>query len=312
MGDEPWFIDRISLALESKVVPEESKDFNQMVLYGADTSAEQVVLTARRYPMMSEKQLVLVREAQMLSHVDELIHYVKKPLETTVLVICYKNKTLDKRKALYKELQKNAIIFESQKIPEYKLANFIELYCKSLRVTIDRKSAEMLADFLGNDLSKLTNEIEKLTLLMKDQRVITPELIEKNIGISKDYNNFELLNAIAIRDIKRVFQIADYFASNPKNNPIQPTLSILFDFFSNLQICQFSRDRSPNVLMRLLDFNQPYRLKNYNEALKRYSPIKTFQFIHKIRMTDAASKGVNSVTLPNGELLRELLSFLFL
>ena len=238
MGDEPYFIDQSTELLIEKVLPEEEKDFNQTILYGMETNVANVITLARGFPMMSDYQLVVVKEAQGLSKIEELELYVKNPLKSTVLVINYKNGTIDKRKKLYAECSKQGIVFESAKIPEYKIPAFINSFIQSKGLAIDGKSAQMLTDYLGNDLSKLTNEIDKLLIAIPaGQKQITADLIEQNIGISKDFNNFELLKAVIEKNVFKVNQIADYFEKNPKNNPYIMTLGVLFNFFSNLMIC---------------------------------------------------------------------------
>ncbi|MFG5856765.1 DNA polymerase III subunit delta, partial [Dysgonomonas sp. Shenzhen-Wh21] len=235
MGDEPYYIDELTNMLTETVLPEEERDFNQSILYGMETNVTAVITMARSYPMMSDHQLIVIKEAQNLSKIEELEVYVKNPLKSTILVLNYKGGSLDKRKKLYAEIDKMGAIFESKKIPEYKIPAFITSYILSKGLSIDQKSAQMLSDYLGNDLSKLTNEIAKLLIAIPPgQMRITADLIEENIGISKDFNNFELLNAIINKNIFKVNQIADYFEKNPKNNPMIMTMSVLFNFFSNL------------------------------------------------------------------------------
>ncbi len=308
MGDEPYYIDELTSLLIDTVLPEEERDFNQTILYGMETDVKSVITLARSFPMMSDYQLVVIKEAQNLSKIEELEVYAKNPLHTTILILNYKNGTLDKRKKLYAEIEKNGAVFESKKIPEYKIPGFISSYVQTKGLGIDQKSAQMLSDYLGNDLSKLTNEIAKLLIAMPpDQKRITAELIEENIGISKDFNNFELLKAIVEKDIFKINQIADYFDKNPKNNPLVMTMSVLFNFFSNLMVCYWAKNKTEQGIAGELGFRNPYQAKDYIQALKNYNAFKSMEIISLLRTYDAKSKGVGNVSASDGELLKELL-----
>lgn len=308
MGDEPYYIDELTNMLTETVLPEEERDFNQSILYGMETNVTAVITMARSYPMMSDHQLIVIKEAQNLSKIEELEVYVKNPLRSTILVLNYKGGSLDKRKKLYAEIDKMGAIFESKKIPEYKIPAFITSYILSKGLSIDQKSAQMLSDYLGNDLSKLTNEIAKLLIAIPPGQIrITADLIEENIGISKDFNNFELLNAIINRNIFKVNQIADYFEKNPKNNPMIMTMSVLFNFFSNLMICYWAKNKTEQGLATELGLRNPYQAKDYVIALKNYNAFKCMEIIGLLRIYDAKSKGVDNNSAPDGELLKELL-----
>ncbi len=308
MGDEPYYIDELTEMLTSSVLPEEERDFNQNILYGMETDVRTVITLARSYPMMSDYQLIVIKEAQNLSKIEELEVYVKNPLNTTILVLNYKNGSLDKRKKLYAEIDKQGVIMESKKIPDYKIPAFISSYIQSKNLSIDQKSAQMLSDYLGNDLSKITNEVAKLLIAIPpNQRQITADLIEENIGISKDFNNFELLNAIINKNIFKVNQIADYFEKNPKNNPMIMTMSILFNFFSNLMICYWAKNKTEQGIATELGFRNPYQAKDYVVALKNYNAFKCMEIISLLRTYDAKSKGVDNTSTRDGELLKELL-----
>lgn len=308
MGDEPYYIDELTDMLTETVLPEEERDFNQSILYGMETNVTAVITMARSYPMMSDHQLIVIKEAQNLSKIEELEVYVKNPLKSTILVLNYKGGSLDKRKKLYAEIDKMGAIFESKKIPEYKIPAFITSYVLSKGLSIDQKSAQMLSDYLGNDLSKLTNEIAKLLIAIPPgQMRITADLIEENIGISKDFNNFELLNAIINKNIFKVNQIADYFEKNPKNNPMIMTMSVLFNFFSNLMICYWAKNKTEQGLATELGLRNPYQAKDYVIALKNYNAFKCMEIIGLLRIYDAKSKGVDNNSAPDGELLKELL-----
>lgn len=308
MGDEPYYIDEITTTLINTVLPETEKDFNQTILYGQETDVPTVITLARSFPMMSDYQLIVVKEAQGLKKIDELELYARNPSLSTVLVLNYKNGTLDKRKKLYAAVEKNGVIFESKKIPDYKMPAFITSFISSKGLGIDQKSAQMLTDYLGNDLSKVVNEVEKLLLsLSPAEKRITADLIEQNIGISKDFNNYELLKAVVEKNILKANQIADYFEKNPKNNPFIMTLSVLFNFFSNLMVCYWAKDKSENGIAAELGFRNSYQARDYVTALKNYNAFKSMEIISLLRTYDAKSKGVNNPSTPDGELLRELL-----
>lgn len=308
MGDEPYYIDEITNLLVQTVLPEEEKDFNQSIRYGMETDVATVITMARSFPMMSDYQLIVIKEAQNLSKIEELEHYVRNPLKSTVLVLNFKNGTLDKRKKLYAEIDKHGVVFESKKIPEYKIPAFISSYFQAKGLAIDAKSAQMLSDYLGNDLSKLTNEIAKLLIaLPAGQKQITPNLIEENIGISKDYNNFELLKAVIEKNTFKVNQIADYFEKNPKNNPLIVTLIVLFNFYSNLMICYWAKNKTDQGIAAELGFRNPYQAKDYVTALRNYNAFKCMEILSLLRTYDAKCKGVDNVSTPDGELLKELL-----
>lgn len=308
MGEESYYIDELTDLLVNTVLPEEERDFNQQVMYGRDTDVTNLITLARGFPMMSEYQLIVVKEAQDMSKIDDLSIYVQNPLSSTILVLNYKNGNYDKRKKLWAEINKNGVIFESAKVPEYKMAAFIGSYIQSKGLSIDAKSAQMLADYLGNDLKKFANEVDKLIIAMPQGcKQVTAELIEQNIGISKDYNNFELLKAIIQRDILKINQIADYFERNPKNNPMILTLTVLFNYFSNLMICYWAKDKSEQGLASELGLRSSFQAKDYALGVRNYNAFKCMEIISLLRAYDAKGKGVGNVSTPDGELLKELL-----
>ena len=309
MGEEPFFIDQITDLLIEHVLDESERDFNQSILYGADTNVAAIFNAARRFPMMAERQLVVVREAQLIRDIETLANYVKNPLRSTVLVVNYKYKTLDRRTTLAMTCDKIGVLFESRKIPDYRLPAFITSLLKERATGIDTKSAQMLADFLGNDLNHLCKELDKLAILLPatGTKRITPELIEQNIGISKEYNNFELQKAIITKDVLKANQIIQYFEKNPKNNPIQVTLSVLFNYFSNLLICYYTSDRSENSLMAALGVRSSFQLKDYLLGMKNYSAMKVFSLISDIRTADARSKGIDNTSQTYADIMKELL-----
>lgn len=307
MGEEPYFIDQISDYIIENVLTDEEKEFNLTVLYGMDTNISTVINAAKRYPVMSKYQVVVVKEAQSLKNMDELSYYLQKPLESTILVICHKHGTLDRRKRTTAEIEKHGILFSSNKIKEAGLPAFISVYIKQKGFEIGSKAVAMLADFVGTDLSRLTGEMDKLTItLPTGQTLITPELIEKNIGISKDYNNFELRDALINKNILKANQIIKYFKENPKTNPIQMTLPLLFSFFSNLMLTYYSPDKSEHGIANMLGLRTPWQAKDYVIAMKKYSGVKVMQIIGDIRYADARTKGVGGNSLPDGEILKEL------
>lgn len=307
MGEEPYYIDRISDCLIDTVLSETEKDFNLDILYGADVDINTIINTARRYPMMSEYRLMVVKEAQVVKGMENLCIYLQNPLSSTILVICHKNGTLDRRKKLAGEVAKKGVLFESKKLKDSQLPQFINSYMMQKGLNMDPKATEMMADFVGTDLNRMTGELDKLIITQpQGQTRVTPEQIEKNIGISKDYNNIELRNAILQKDILKANRIIKYFKDNPKNNPIQLTLAYLFSFFSNLMLAYYAPDKSENGVAAFLGFKSPWQAKDYVTAMKRFSGKKTMQIIHDIRYTDAKSKGVNNPSVDSADLLKEL------
>lgn len=308
MGDEPYYIDLISDFIATHVLTDTEKEFNQTILYGADVDIATVVNTAKRYPMMSKYQVVIVKEAQAIRNIEELSYYLQKPLESTILVICHKHGTLDRRKKLAAEVERNGILFEAKKMKEAQLPLFVASFMKQKRIDVEPKAAAMLAEFIGNDLSRLTGELEKLVItLPANQKRITPDQVEKNIGISKDYNNFELRSALVEKDVLKANRIIKYFEENPKTNPIQMTLSLLFGFFSNLMLAYYVPEKSEQGIAAMLGLKTPWQAREYMSAMRRYNGVKTMQIIGDIRYADAKSKGVNNPSMTDGDILRELI-----
>lgn len=311
MGEESYYIDLISDYISNNILTETEKEFNFSVVYGADVDVATVINAAKRYPMMSEYQIVIVKEAQAIKNIDELSYYLQKPQSSTILVICHKHGTLDRRKKIAVEIEKKGILFESKKIKDTMLPGFITSYLKKKGIDIEQKSSAMIADFVGTDLSRLTGELEKLSItLPTGQTRITPDLIEKNIGISKDYNNFELRNALIEKDILKANKIIKYFAENPKTNPIQVTLSLLFNFYANLMLAYYAPEKSEQAIASQLGLKTTWQSKDYITCMKKYSGVKVMQIIGEIRNCDAKSKGIGNSTLNDGELLRELVYFI--
>lgn len=307
MGEEDYYIDRISDYLVNHALTETEKEFNLTVLYGADTDIATVINAAKRYPMMSKYQVVVVKEAQHLRNIEELTYYLQKPLASTILVFCYKHGALDRRKKITAEIEEAGVLFESKKLKEAQLPGFISSYLKRKQVEIEPKASEMMAEFVGADLNRMAGELEKLIItLPAGQKRITPELIERNIGISKDYNNFELRNALIAKDVLKANQIVKYFEENPKNNPLQVTLAVLFNFFANLMLAYYAPEKTDQGIAAQLGLRSPWQSKDYMIAMQKYSGVKVMQIIGAIRECDAKSKGIGNPSTPDGELLRSL------
>lgn len=307
MGEEPYFIDQIAHYIEANVLQEEEKGFNQMVLYGRDVSIDEIVGNAKRFPMMAEKQVVIVKEAQELSRtIEQLTAYAENPQPSTVLVVCYKYKKLDKRKKLHKAVAKTGVIFESKPLYENQVAAWIKNSLSQRGYQIAPKASQMLVEFLGTDLGKIDNELQKLQLICPQGTNITPEIIEENIGISKDFNNFELRKAVGMRDDLKAHRIINYFSQNPKDNPMVVTVSLLFSFFSQIQQYHALGDKSKSNVAKVLKVN-PYFVSDYSTAAANYSMKKVSRAISYLRDADVKSKGVGAANVPQGDLLKELL-----
>ena len=307
MGEEPYYIDKISDFIAENILAEEERGFNQIVMYGRDTTIDEIASNARRYPMMAERQVLIVKEAQDLSRsIESLSAYADNPQPTTVLVMCYKYKKIDKRKKLYKSINQSGLIFESKRLYENQVAPWIQQTLKSRGYSITPKAAQMLVEFLGMDLGKIDNELEKLQLIISKETQITPELIEENIGISKDFNNFELRKAIGERDVLKVHRIINYFAQNPKDNPLVVTISLLFSLFSQILQYHGLPDKSKGNVAKQLKVS-PFFVSDYVLAARNY-PMKTAsRAIDLLHDTDAKSKGVGAANISQGDLLKELL-----
>ncbi|MEO8934665.1 MAG: DNA polymerase III subunit delta [Xanthomarina sp.] len=307
MGEEPYYIDNISKYIETNVLSEEEKGFNQMVLYGRDVNIDDIVGQAKRYPMMAEHQVVIVKEAQDLSRtIENLLAYVENPQPTTILVFNYKYKTIDKRKKLYKALKKSGVVFESKKLYENQVGDWIKRVLSGHNYTISPKAAMMLTEFLGTDLSKIANELDKLKIVLPEGTQITPEHIEQNIGISKDYNNFELQNALGAKNFLKVNQIVKYFGENPKDNPMVVTVAILYSYFSKLLYLHGLSDKSPRNVASALKVN-PYFANDYITGAKNYPMRKVSATIAILREFDVKGKGVGANAVSQGDLLKEMM-----
>ncbi len=311
MGEEAYYIDKISDYIEDNILDESEKGFNQMVLYGRDVSIEDIVSNAKRYPMMAERQVVIVKEAQDLSRtIEKLADYANNPQPTTVLVVNYKYKKIDKRKALYKAIQKVGVIYESKKLYDNQVPDWIRRVLSGQGYAITPKAAQMLVEFLGTDLSKIENELNKLKIVLPKGTQITPEAIEKNIGISKDFNNFELRKAVGERNVQKAFKIVKYFGDNPKDNPMVVTVSLLFNFFSQLLQLHGLSDKSPRNVASVLRVN-PYFVNEYLNASRNYPMKKVSHVIATLREFDVKGKGVGANATPQADLLKEMLVKIF-
>lgn len=306
-GDEPYYIDKITDFISKNILSPEEQSFNQTLLYGKEVDAAAVINTAKRYPMMSNQQVVIVREAQEIKNFEDLIYYIEKPLTSTILVINFKYKSLDKRKKIFKALREHAVIFESKKLYDDKIPAWIASLLKEKGYQIEPKAAILLTEFLGNDLSKIANELEKLVLTLPEgMKIITPDHIEKNIGISKEYNNFELQNALVSRDPLKANRIIRYFAENQKNHHISQTITHLYFFYSKVLLYHGLKDKSRQKVAASLKVH-PFFIAEYEKAARVYNIRKTARIISWLREYDLKSKGYGNSGTGAGDLLKELI-----
>ena len=313
MGDESYYIDKISNWIAENVLQPEERDFNQTVLFGSDVTASQIVDAAKRYPMMSEYQVLIVKEAQNIKNTEPLEKYFKAPMPSTILVMCHKNGFVDGRKKEYvKAIQQAGVLFESRKLRERDLPAFIEGYLQAKNVTIDPKSTQLIADSIGADLSRLVGELDKVLLsLPQEDRRVTPQVVEDQIGVSKDFNGYELRDAIVNRNIFKANQIVKYFDENPKAGSIYSFLPLLFNYFQNLMLAHYCPQKnSQDRVAKWLDLGKEWLAKEYMTGMKHYSAMKVMQILSKIREIDAKSKGLDNPNTPPGELMRELIFFI--
>lgn len=307
MGEESYFIDVISDYIQNNVLDDSEKEFDQTILYGKDVDISTVINAAKRYPMIGAYQVLIVKEAQMIKDWDNIIHYLSKPLKSTILVFCYKYGTPDKRKKWVLEMAKTGIVYESAKLRDYEIGTWIAKYTRGKNVGIEEKAIEMLAEYLGTDLNKLVNELEKLILTKPGGSLrITPDLVEKNIGISKDFNVFELQSALINRDVVKANRIIRYFADNKKANPLVVVLTQLFNFFTNLMLYHYLPDKSQGAVASELKIN-PYFVKDYQKAAQAFNAWKTMNIISLIRETDARYKGIDNPSASEGDIMKELI-----
>lgn len=307
-GEEPLFIDKLSELFTTSLIPEAERELNQMILYGAEVDVRNIAVEAMRFPMIGDRLLVLVREAHQVRELDKLAPYLEGLPESTTLVLCYKKK-VDKRKALYKMIDQVGMIYESQRLYDSKVPDFIVKSFAVESLSIDPRSAYMMSEHTGNDLEKILLEVKKVAIALgRTTRVVTPEIIEKYIGISKEYNSFELLRTLVERDAIRAQRIVHYIAANHKLYPIQMTLSLLYNYFSSLMAVHYLPQINEKTVAEALRLS-PYQTKDYILGGQNYSATSVFAIIRQIRLCDAASKGVDSSS-SDGDILRELVSFI--
>jgi DNA polymerase-3 subunit delta len=307
MGEEPYFIDQISDLLQNTVLDEGQKAFNLSIIYGKDVEGAQIDNAARRFPMGADYNVIIVKEAQMISKIDNLQYFAANPLKSTILVLCYKYEVLDKRKKLYKSIDQNGVVLATKKIYEDQVPKWIESFLKRAGYHIEPGAAMILTEYLGNDLSRITGEIEKLLItLPKGQMKITPEHIEENSGISKEFNSFELVKALSRKNILKANRIINYLGENQKNNHISITISALFYYYAKLLAYHFMDDKSPRNVTSSLGINS-YFVPDYQQGSLHYPRKKVIQIISLLREFDLKSKGFGNVSANEGELLKELI-----
>ena len=313
MGDEPYYIDKIADYIAEHALQPEERDFNQTILFGSDVNASQISDLARRYPMMAERQVVIVKEAQNIKNTDALERYFSQPMASTILVMCHKNGKVDGRKTAYVKAIKSAgVMYESAKLRDRDLPAFIEKYLQARQVKIDNKSVQMIAENIGADLSRLVGELDKVILsLPADNRVVTPQTVEDQIGVSKEFNGFELRDAIVRRDVYKANQIIKYFDENPKAGSIYSFLPLLFNYFQNLMIAFYApNNKSQEAVAEWLELRNAWGAKDYMTGMRNYSGMKVMGIISKIREIDAKSKGLDNPNTPAGELMKELIFYI--
>jgi len=306
MGEEAFFIDDLVHFIEKNALPEDQRSFNQSILYGRDVDVQTVIGEAKRYPMMSERVVVIVKEAQLLRKIEDLQSYLEQPLESTILVIAYKYKKLDKRKKITKVLSNQHVLFDSKKLYDNQVPAWVDTYLREKGYQSNLKARTLIADSLGTDLGRIASELNKLELVVQPGGVIDEHMVENHIGISKDYNNFELNKALAEKDFLKAMKIQQYFAANPKDNPLVMTVSILYNFFTKVMIMHQAKDKSPKGLASLLKVN-PFFVKDYQTAGNHYNLKQLARIIAYLREADRHSKGVGSANTSDGEILKELL-----
>lgn len=307
-GNESYFIDAISDYVEANVLSEGEKAFNFTVLYGKDTDHLTVVDNARRYPMMSPYQVVILKEAQEMKTLKDLQTYVEKPLDTTILVICHKHKSFNMNTKFGKALKQHAVVFQSKKLYDNQVPDWIKSYLTRKKLQISMAGSELLAEYLGSDLSKVANELDKLAINLEPGTEVTANHIEENIGISKEYNIFELQKALGARDVLKANRIVKYFTANPKSSPLPVLIGSLYNYFSKIYMLHFLRNASEQELLNALGLRSPFFLREYRATARVYSPQRTEWVIQVLKEFDLKSKGVeyNNTGKPDGELLKEM------
>lgn len=311
MGEESYYIDRIADFLVDHLLAPEERDFNLTTLFGAETDVDTIFHAALSFPMGGSRVLVLVREAQGLKQLEKLESYLKQAPSTTVLIFCHKNGSLDKRKAIAKQIEKVGVLYESVKLRDYQLSAWIKSYAQRKKISIAPDAAEMLATFVGADLNRLASELDKLQVALTSEggKVISRELVQEHIGVSKNFNVFELTEALGRKDVFKANQIADHFSKNPKQHPIQVTLPVLFRFYSQLMLAYYAPNKTPQGIANCLGISEWQAERNLIPAMRKYTARKVMEIIAYIRQTDAKSKGVDNPNTPSKDLMKELLFF---
>jgi DNA polymerase-3 subunit delta len=304
-GEEPYFIDVLTKAIQDNALEESERDFNQSILYGKDAEVLSLISELKSYPMMAERRLVILKEAQYFKAIEQLESYLENPANSTIFVICYKYKTFDARKKTLKNALKNGVVFKSEKVKEYQLAEWIQQYIKTTGYELTSKACMLLIESLGNDLGRIVKELEKLAVLIEKGTIINENHIEENIGISKDYNVFELTNAVANKDNLKALKIVDYFDHNPKAADLVFVISNLFKFFSQIMRIHFLPNKSREAVAQALGVH-PFVAGELTNAKNKYDPRKIAANIALIHEYDLKSKGVGNTSATQGELMREM------
>lgn len=313
MGEESYYIDKISDYIAGNVLSSEDVDFNLSVVFGSDVTAQQVVTMAKGYPVMpSSYRVIIVKEAQGMHSMDLLERYFEKPVNSTILVVCYKNGTIDKRKKIIGKAESVGVVFESKKKRDYELPAFIEKYLKEHNTAIDQKSASMIAEHIGSDLSRLVSELDKVMISLPDNdRRVTPDIVERQIGVSKEFNAFELRNAIVNRDVYKANQIVKYFDKNPKAASLYSVLPMVYNFFQNMMVAFYAPDKnSEAALASYMELKSVWAVKDYIIGMRNFTAMKTLSILSKIREIDAKSKGLDNISTSSGDLMKELIFFI--
>lgn len=312
MGDESFYIDQISNYIQEHALSPDQQAFDQTVLFGADVNAAQVADLAMQFPMTGQRRVIIIKEAQGMRSFDKLERYAMKPQPRTVLVICYKNGLMTRRSKLVAAAEKSGVVFESKKLRDWQLPGHIRSYLAARKASIDDKSAAMIAENIGSDLNRLMSELDKLVIsLPDDDRRVTPEMVERNIGVSKDFNSWELRDAIVNRNVLKANRIIKYFNNNPKAGSLYSLLPLLFNYFQNLMLAYYAPNRNDqNALAAYLDLKSVWGVKDYMVGLRNYTGRKTLQILQKMRETDAKSKGLDNPSTSSGDLLQELVFFI--
>ncbi len=312
MGEESYYIDQISNYIQAHALPADQQAFDQTVVFGADVSGSQIADLAMQFPMMAPKRVIIVKEAQGLRSMDKLERYAQNPQPKTILVVCYKNGVLNRRSKFVSAVEKSGVVFESKKLREWQLPGHIRSYLQTKKFSIDDKSAAMIADNIGADLNRLYSELDKLVIsLPEGEKRVTPEMVERNIGVSKDFNSFELRDAIVNRDVLKANMIIKYFDNNPKAGSLFSFLPLLFSYFQNLMLAYYAPNNTDqNALAAYLDMKNAWGIKDYLAGMRNYTGRKTLQILQKLREIDAKSKGLDNPSTTVGDLMKELIFFI--